>query len=285
MFNNSNQARSWQRSLAIITTVVVLLFVFTATGLAITYGEPDGDDHPNVGSVVIRLSDGRLFQWCSGTLIADDVFLTVSHCTAPLDGILADNPGAQVLVTFDPTINESATFYTGVWRTNPNYNAGAGQPGASDTGDVAVIIFDKKKPPKNIARASLPPAGMLDELQADGVLMDTRFTAVGYGTIRDSKKTGWQGILDNLDRNRVEQGFQSLTKAWLTLNMRESNDNGGGCFGDSGGPHFIHLNGEETDIVASITVTGDSVCKATDKTYRMDSESARNFLDEFVDLP
>ena len=57
------------------------------------------------------------------------------------------------------------------------------------------------------------------------------------------------------------------------------------CYGDSGGPHFIHLNGVETDIVASITVTGDAPCKATDKTYRTETEPARSFLQDFVTLP
>jgi hypothetical protein len=38
-------------------------------------------------------------------------------------------------------------------------------------------------------------------------------------------------------------------------------------------------------VVASITVTGDAVCKGSDKTYRMDTDSARDFLGEFVELP
>lgn len=92
-------------------------------------------------------------------------------------------------------------------------------------------------------------------------------------------------FLNNLDRNRAEQGFNSLTKAWLTLPMTPSNGNGGTCYGDSGGPHFIHLDGQETDIVVSITVTGDAPCKASDKTYRMDTASARNFLGNYVVLP
>ncbi len=136
-----------------------------------------------------------------------------------------------------------------------------------------------------ITPAELPTAGLLDELMSDHILKETRFTAVGYGTVRETNRTGFQGILDNLDRNRVEQGFHSLTKAWLTMPMTISNGNGGTCYGDSGGPHFIHLNGVETDVVASITVTGDSPCKATDKTYRMDTGAARNFLGNFVTLP
>ncbi len=67
--------------------------------------------------------------------------------------------------------------------------------------------------------------------------------------------------------------------------MNLSTGNGGTCYGDSGGPHFIHLNGVETNIVAAITVTGDTQCKATDKDYRTDTEAARRFLAEYVTLP
>jgi hypothetical protein len=40
-----------------------------------------------------------------------------------------------------------------------------------------------------------------------------------------------------------------------------------------------------SNLVVSNTVTGDTVCKATDKTYRIDTPSARDFLDDFVHLP
>jgi secreted trypsin-like serine protease len=276
------QARHGRRSFVIIAAVAALLLGVTAPAFAITYGEPDGNDHPYVGSIVVDIPDRGLFQWCSGTLIAEDVFLTASHCTAPLDGVLEEFPGAAVLVTFDPTISESGTFFTGTWHTNPNYNGFQGQFGASDPGDVAVIVLDEAP---GITPARLPTAGMLDELKANHVLKDTRFTAVGYGTVRDTNQTGFQAILDNLDRNRVEQGFDSLTKAWLTMPMTLSTGDGGTCYGDSGGPHFIHLDGVETNIIVSVTVTGDAPCKASDKTYRMDTESARSFLAGFVDLP
>lgn len=276
------------RKLLASLIVLALLLIMVTPVLAITFGEPDGNGHPFVGSMVLRIPPEEpgdelgLFQICSGTLIADNVFLTASHCTAFLDGLLQEIPEAEVLVTFDPTISEGGTFFTGQWFTNPNYNGFQGKLGTSDPGDVAVIVLDQSP---GITPASLPPAGMLDALKAEGVLKHTRFTAVGYGTVRDSMRTGFQGILDNLDRNRSEQGFLSLTKAWLTLPMTQPTGDGGTCYGDSGGPHFIHLDGQETDIVASITVTGDAPCKATDKTYRMDTESARSFLEGFVDLP
>jgi hypothetical protein len=267
------------RRLITITIVLSLLLVFAVRVFAITYGHPDGNAHPFVGSMVLRIPGEGVFQVCSGTLISETVFLTASHCTAFLDGFLAANPGAELLVTFDPTISESGTFFTGQWYTNPDFLSANG---ADDTGDVAVIVLDQAP---GITPASLPTAGLLDELKDAHILKDTRFTAVGYGTVRVVNTTGPHGFLDNLDRNRVEQGFLSLTRAWLTLPMNLRTGNGGTCYGDSGGPHFIHLDGVETTIVASVTVTGDYPCVATDKTYRVDTEAARGFLGEFVELP
>jgi hypothetical protein len=265
---------------AISITLILLLVLFTPA-LAITYGEPDGDEHPNVGSIVLDIPGLGLFQSCTGTLIADDVFLTASHCTVNLD-YYVDAYGASIWVTFDPTITSGGNFYSGEWHTNPNYNGFQGQYGSSDPGDIAVIVLDESP---GITPASLPTAGMLDDLKADHTLKDTLFTAVGYGGVRETNRTGFQAILDNMDRNKVDQEFLSLTKSWISMSMNLATGNGGTCYGDSGGPHFIHLNGEETDIVVSVTVTGDAACKATDKTYRTDTESARNFLSDFVELP
>jgi len=278
------------RSVFVAVVAVAFLALSAAPLYAITFGEPDGNDHPNVGSIVLDIPDVGLFQFCSGTLVPpkaphSGVFLTASHCTDPLDGIIAQFPGAEVKVTFDPEIDESGTFFTGTWVTNPNYNGFQGKGGRSDPGDVAVILLDQNP---GITPAQFPSAGLLDQLQAQGLLRNTRFTAVGYGSVRDTMTGGFQSIdPGNLARNRAEQGFNSLTKAWLNLPMVNTpgNVNGGTCYGDSGGPHFIHLNGVETNIVASITVTGDAPCKATDVTYRMDTDSARSFLDDYALLP
>jgi hypothetical protein len=111
----------WRAPFTFLATTATALLAFAWSAYAIVYGVPDGDDHPNVGSIVLRVPDVGLIQWCSGTLIAENVFLTASHCTQPLDGLVARRPGTEVLVTFDSTISESGTFYTGTWYTNPNY--------------------------------------------------------------------------------------------------------------------------------------------------------------------
>ena len=63
--------------------------------------------------------------------------------------------------------------------------------------------------------------------------------------------------------------------------MNPSTGDGGTCYGDSGGPNFL---GTSTTL-AAITITGDYVCRATNVTYRLDTASARDFLDEYVALP
>jgi hypothetical protein len=265
---------------AIPITIILLLVLFTSA-LAITYGEPDGEAHPFVGSIVLE-KGGIYYQYCSGTLISDTVFLTASHCTSGLDFYTTIGGYTYKGVTFDPTISAGGTYYLGEWHTNPNYNNFQGKYGSSDPGDVAVIVLDESP---EITPASLPEAGMLDDLKADHVLKETLFTAVGYGSVRETNRTGFQAILDNLDRNKVDQEFLSITGAWITMSMNLATGNGGTCYGDSGGPHFVHIDGVETNIVASITVTGDAPCKATDKTYRMDTESARSFLGTYIELP
>ena len=64
--------------------------------------------------------------------------------------------------------------------------------------------------------------------------------------------------------------------------MNPSTGNGGTCYGDSGGPHFLGAGPSETTTIVSVTVTGDRFCRATDKTYRIDTASALSFLSEFV---
>ncbi len=267
------------RKIFVVSLLLVLLFASFTPAQAISYGEFDGTAHPNVGSMVLKTAAGAYYQVCTGTLIDTKVFLTASHCTIGWDSYFATHPGSEILVTFDPTISTSGTYYKGQMFTNPAYIEARGE---DDPGDVAVIVLDKAP---GITPASLPAAGLLDQLKGQHILNDTLFTAVGYGTVRDTNHKAWQSILENVDRNRADQEFLSLTNAWITFSMNLATGNGGTCYGDSGGPHFIHLDGVETDIVVAVTVTGDVNCKATDKDYRVDTEAARSFLSGFVTLP
>lgn len=254
------------RGTTALLTVVVLLAAGPAQ--AITFGELDDGRHPNVGSMVVVL-DGVNESFCTGTLVAPTVFVTAAHCTAAVNAWYGIEPD-EILVTFDAVVDQSSTLYTGTYHQHPAFASG----GQSNPYDLAVIVLDEAPP---IAPASLPTAGLLDELQ----LRDQRFVTVGYGTVRDAKETGPHALYWDPQRRMAEQGFRSLTKAWLNLSMNPSVGSGGTCYGDSGGPHFL----AGTDIVVSLTVTGDAQCRATDVTYRLDTAWSRDFLGEFVDLP
>jgi secreted trypsin-like serine protease len=220
-------------------------------------------------------------KFCTGTLIGEKVFLTAAHCAEYLQWVLADNPNIQALVTFDPTIAEEDTFYAiEQIVVNPNYRVKYGE---ADPGDVAVILLAQA--PTGIEPARLPTVGLLDQLKEEHLLESTKFTTVGYGDVRNTIRTSFAAIQDNMDRNRVDHSFLTLTNAWLSLSANPNTGNGGGCWGDSGGPHFIYLNSVETNIIASLTAAGDVMCKAVDKTYRMDTLSVHSFLGQYVDLP
>jgi V8-like Glu-specific endopeptidase len=138
---------------------------------AITYGQPDGNLHPNVGAMIrLRPSDNQLRIVCSGSLISPTVFLTASHCTS----FVESTGQTDIWVTFDSSFTSKSKLLHGTMHTNPLYNQSQ-----SDPEDIAVITLDK--PVTNIAPVQLPPAGLLDALKANGTLKDQLFTSVGYG--------------------------------------------------------------------------------------------------------
>jgi len=268
-----------RRSLLIVLLAVAALLLPAATANAITFGQPDGNLHPNVGALLADYDPDSPGPdvLCSGTLIAPTVFLTAAHCTAFLEaeGI------SQVWVTFAPTYDEDATTTAGLlagsYVTHPEFGSG----GAADTHDIAVVLLQQA--PVGITPAQLPTAGLLDELQASHQLRSQTFTAVGYGTVREDKTGGPHAFFFDAIRRYALQSALNLEKAWLLLSMNPSTGSGGTCYGDSGGPHF--LGGVDSNLIVSITITGDAMCRATDKTYRLDTASAREFLDDFVTLP
>jgi hypothetical protein len=106
---------------------------------------------------------------------------------------------------------------------NPAFGSG----GQSDTHDIVVVTLDA--PVTGVTPARLTPANFLDSIS----LRQERFTAVGYGTVREEKTKGPQSLFFDGQRRFADQGFRSLTKAWLNLSMNPSVGSGGTCFGAS----------------------------------------------------
>jgi hypothetical protein len=240
---------------------VVAALAAAAPAAAITNGEPDGNRHPNVGGLVspTQFSDGT-WLYCSGTLISSTVFLTAAHC---------GEDGERVGVTFDTAYAAGDRVYAGTFEADPSFNQSQ-----SDPHDIAVVTLDRAV--RGIAPARLPAAGSLADLPAG-----QRFTSVGYGAYEVTNEPGGHQYLYDDVRMVATGTLNAINPAWLRISMNASTGDGGTCYGDSGGPNFLGT----TDIVAAITITGDAVCRATNVDYRLDTESARSFLAEFVSLP
>jgi secreted trypsin-like serine protease len=84
-------------------------------------------------------------------------------------------------------------------------------------------------------------------------------------------------------RRKAPVDFAALLEPWVRLAQNPSRDLGGTCYGDSGGPNYVDIDG--TFILAGITSWGDIPCYATHAAYRTDTPSARAFLADYVDLP
>jgi V8-like Glu-specific endopeptidase len=255
------------RLLAGVAAFVTLLAAVAPVG-AITYGQPDGNRHPNVGALVATF-DGQASPYCSGTLISPTVFLTAAHCDLALDG-----PGTSTVhATFDSVYTSRSKLNQGTFYAHPAFNQAQ-----SDPHDIAVVVFDK--PIRGLAPARLPTLGQLDRLSGR-----QQFTAVGYGGQEPVNQPGGPviGYLDT--REYAVSTLNASNPAWLRLSQNPATGDGGTCYGDSGGPNFLGAGASETNIIAGITITGDSLCKATNVIYRLDTTSARTFLARFVTLP
>ena len=258
-----------KRIILVVAALTVSLAASASPAWAITYGVPDANTHPEVGALIAdhAYSDGT-WAYCSGTLVSATVFVTAAHC---------GDPGQTTArVSFSTHYSDGDQVYTGRYVADPLYSGAE-----SDPHDLAVVVFDKAIP--HIAPARLPTAGLLDELKASGAAKTATFTAVGYGSYAPQHGPGGYTYLYDDVRQQVSGSFNSLTNAWLRLSQNPATGDGGTCYGDSGGPNF--LGDASSNLLVATTITGDSVCRATNVDYRLDTPSARTFLRQFVALP
>jgi secreted trypsin-like serine protease len=264
--------------------VLVLLAVVVVPAAAINGGETDDEGkYPNVGAMVYDHPVHGWWQTCSGTLIHQRVFLTAGHCTDRWD-----EPDAEpVWVNFDKyALNVDEFLNVVKVITHPGYN---NFQDPSNTYDVGVLILEE--PVTEITPAQLPTEGYLDELKNDGLLRvrqdGAQFTVVGYG----GTVAGWPppDIQYYDERQFAESEYVALVPAQLHLSQHMStnsqwysdDDEGGTCFGDSGGPVFW-TEEDGTEILVGITSWGDAQCVATGYNYRVDIADTLGFIEGVI---
>jgi hypothetical protein len=276
--------------------------------LAITGGERDGENHPNVGLVLFYSEDGDTnarFR-CSGTLVTPTVVITAAHCTQGTVGLTlitfgtflddeapsnlpraADDPGRV-----NPSAPGAGTSKTGFGESDipPGYFGGeaATHPDYSDFtdmrnwNDVGVIVLDD--PVVGIEPAELAPEGYLNDY-AQPLLNKTYFTLVGYGTEVRKPDDGPQKptpMSYPLVRRMTLSNGQKLTAQIVQMNGNPANviAGGGTCFGDSGGPSFLN------DKLVTVTSYGyTSNCRYIGGYQRVDIPVVQDWLAEWGVTP
>jgi len=281
MTSKSNKLSSLLAALVVI--------ISTSPAPAITNGFPDTTNtFSNVGAVLAVGADGQAFQICSGTLISPTVFLTVAHCALYFNDFLAPE-GFKLYMSFGNPIpileltDVNTLIPVTQFIPNPEYvQATDTHPfnphHGSDPGDMAVIVLPELVT-QGITPAVLPTLGLLDKLAVKNALHGVLFTDVGYGS---QDRLGTQS--NPMPRMFAFSAFESLQPGFLQLSINPVLNNGGACFGDSGGPNFLPVNGAPI-LMAIASVGGDHVCRSTSGNYRLDTASARDFLKNFVTLP
>jgi hypothetical protein len=234
---------------------------------AITYGVPDGDDHPNVGLLVAVIPQGA-FAICSGVLVSPTVFLTAGHCTDFLEQL-----NALTFVSFNT--RGPFTVVPGTPYTHPDFDLTP-----PDTGDIGVVVLDVAV--TGITRAAIPAQGFLDDLATRRGLQDTYFTHVGYGAQSVRPRP-----MDVIERYQGVSSLVNLTNAWTDgFNLQTTANPGMGrsgvCFGDSGGPALY----QDSNLVVAVHSFGfNDNCKGVAFSYRVDTATSLEFLAGFGVFP
>lgn len=273
-----------RRSMIVLAATAISSVLFLSAPASAVIGGTDdtANVYENVGVLQVLLDDGEWFDFCSGTLVAEDIVLTAAHCTDFFTAEVGDPEGFGVddlRVSFDPDPDETSTYYlVDHLVVHPDwFNAGPCLGNskslclAPPAEDIALIFLTESV-------AGVDPAPVADADYLDGLdLRAETFTVVGYGV--DEFITG---SLFSPNALIVVDGIRSYRDVSVITTQDAFPDRfikytQSTCFGDSGGPLF-----HDGTVVGVNTWTFSLRCSGPNFAYRTDSEVAQEFLDTYL---
>jgi hypothetical protein len=271
------------------------------TGQGIVNGIPATDAVVNVGTIAFKTSPGdAVWSWwgCSGTLVSPTVFITAAHCLFGWEESGATDFG----VTFAPqmdlsgdgwtvTVPVAARVYAGTPVLHPAFDINAfGDYHVETNPDMALIVLDEEV--SGVPPARIAPVGFLDDPWAD-LLTEIQMGMAGYGMTSAAP----------LFKKRVVPDWGTRRYSTTELvgvfpgRIEVSQDPGGGCFHDSGGPSFPVI-GEVggpiptppfvSTVIALVQTPAEDagkrkhLCDGGTVSVRLDTALAHEFLDQYV---
>jgi V8-like Glu-specific endopeptidase len=262
-----------------IALSATLLLSTASVSVAVTDGEPDGDNHPQVVLILMEVGGEPMYR-CSGTLLSPTVVLTAGHCTNNYPD--APFTGMRVFTESDVQNGDNDYPYAGPnaveaadWAAHPLY-----ETAPFYLHDVGVVVLEQ--PIKLDSYGELPEANQLDVLKTKRGLKETGFTSVGYGLQKSfPTAAAWKNSkvkVRMVAYPRLIQINGGITGDYSLLLSNNANT-GGTCFGDSGGPNFLG----DSLTVAGITSFGmNSTCGGTGGVFRADRKDVLDFVSEYL---